>query len=65
MKKHPLLLLGLSLLLASCSTLQTKVNTSCPGFKNVEFSREMITKHGIGILPVLGVDEKLPKFTSG
>lgn len=42
----------------SCQPTKTVADTSCPGYKSVDFEREYISKYGIAIMPVLGGDEK-------
>jgi len=58
MKRLNLLLAGTLLILSSCGVQTYIVDTSCPKFKSENFSREMITEKGIGIMPVLGGDDK-------
>jgi len=42
----------------SCSPTKTIIDTSCPGYKSIDFQRSDISANGIGIMPVLGGDEK-------
>ncbi len=42
----------------SCMPTKTLVDTSCPGYKSPQFSRNDISTGGIAIMPVLGGDEK-------
>lgn len=42
----------------SCSPTKTIIDTSCPGYKSIDFKRPDISANGIGIMPVLGGDEK-------
>lgn len=44
--------------ISACSPTITMVNTSCAGYKSPEFVRNDIKNKGIGIMPVLGGDEK-------
>jgi hypothetical protein len=44
--------------ISACSPTITMVNTSCAGYKRPEFVRNDIKNKGIGIMPVLGGDEK-------
>jgi hypothetical protein len=43
---------------ASCTPAFQIADTSCPGYKNVDFSRSDIVSKGLGIMPVLGGDDK-------
>jgi hypothetical protein len=45
-------------LYSACTPTVTMVDTSCPGYKSVDFDREHIQQFGIGIMPVLGGDQK-------
>jgi hypothetical protein len=47
-----------SLFIISCAPSKTLVDTSCVGYKNVDFVRTSISQKGIGIMPVLGGSEK-------
>jgi hypothetical protein len=58
MRRLNLLLAGTLLFLTSCGVQTYIVDTSCPKFKSENFSRTMITEKGIGIMPVLGGDDK-------
>ena len=58
MRRLNLLLAGTLLVLSSCGVQTSIVDTSCPKFKSENFSRAMITEKGIGIMPVLGGDDK-------
>ena len=42
----------------SCQPSRTMVDTSCPGYKSQNFAREQIATGKIGIMPVLGGEEK-------
>jgi len=42
----------------SCQPSRTMVDTSCPGYKSENFAREQIATGKIGIMPVLGGEEK-------
>lgn len=42
----------------SCAPTKTVVDTSCPGYKSVDFDRNQLSEEGVGILPVLGGDNK-------
>jgi hypothetical protein len=57
MKTYCLLLFTI-IILASCSPTKTVIDTSCPGYRKTDFKRENISDHGIGIMPVLGGEEK-------
>ena len=56
------LILIISILIAlsitSCTPTKTLVDTSCPGYKSVDFIRNDISAKGIGIMPVLGGNDK-------
>ena len=61
MKNNALAFLIVSIsavILSSCAPTKTLVDTSCPGYKNIDFDRTDIIAEGIGIMPVLGGDEK-------
>lgn len=44
--------------LISCTPTKTLVDTSCPGYRSSDFSRNQISVGKIGIMPVLGGAEK-------
>lgn len=44
--------------LASCSPSKTIVDTSCPGYKQLGITRDALADGRIGIMPVLGGNEK-------
>ena len=46
------------LLISSCTPTKTIVDTSCPGYKSIDFQKSDIYNNGIGIMPVLGGNEK-------
>lgn len=52
------LILLSTLFLFSCQPTKTIIDTSCSGYKNIDFSRQALADEGIGIMPVLGGDEK-------
>jgi len=59
MKRITVYLFGLLLLgFYACAPTTTIVDTSCPGYKSASFSRGDINHEGVGIMPVLGGDEK-------
>lgn len=51
-------ILPVLLLISSCTATKLVADTSCPGYKNADFNRQDIEMKGIGIMPVLGGDEK-------
>ena len=58
MKNYSLCMLFVAITLTSCIPKKTIVDTSCPGYKSVDFVRNNISLKGIGIMPVLGENEK-------
>lgn len=60
MKNHVNLFLFAFIILTlfSCAPTKTVVDTSCPGYKSVDFKREDISAYKLGIMPVLGGDAK-------
>jgi len=58
MNKLSLLLISTIIILSSCAPVRTIVDTSCPGYKNIDFNRSKISEKGIGIMPVLGGSKK-------
>jgi hypothetical protein len=58
MKNYNYLLLLIAFILSSCRVTISIVDTSCQKYKSDSFSKAMITQKGIGILPVLGADDR-------
>ena len=58
MKNYNYLLLLIAFILSSCGVTTSIVDTSCQKYKSDSFSKAMITQKGIGILPVLGADDR-------
>ena len=58
MKNYNYLLLLIAFILSSCGVTTSIVDTSCQKYKSNSFSKAMITQKGIGILPVLGADDR-------
>jgi len=58
MKNLLYLICGICIFFTSCVPTKTLVDTSCPGYRNVDFIRSNISEKGIGIMPVLGGEEK-------
>lgn len=58
MKNYNNLLLLIAFILSSCGVTTSIVDTSCQKYKSDSFSKAMITQKGIGILPVLGADDR-------
>ncbi|MCF6357819.1 MAG: hypothetical protein L3J54_08425 [Draconibacterium sp.] len=42
----------------SCTPTKTIVDTSCSGYKNADFDRTRISSSGIGVMPILGGNNK-------
>ena len=59
MKRITVYLFGLVFIVFyACAPTTTMVDTSCPGYKSESFSRADINHEGVGIMPVLGGDDK-------
>jgi hypothetical protein len=58
MKNYNYLLLIIAFILSSCGVTTSIVDTSCQKYKSDSFSKAMITQKGIGILTVLGADDR-------
>ncbi|MDR3609973.1 MAG: hypothetical protein P4L27_05390 [Ignavibacteriaceae bacterium] len=58
MKQLIIICIVIFLYLTGCAPSRTFVDTSCSGYKNIDFNRSKISEYSIGILPVLGGDEK-------
>lgn len=58
MKNVLFLPIVLAITITSCSPSLQLVETSCTGYKSNDFARDDILNKGIGIMPVLGGDEK-------
>lgn len=59
MKKFTLLIaIATMAIMFSCAPSKTMVDTSCPGYRSLDFNRADLATEGIGIMPVLGGSEK-------
>lgn len=58
MKNTFFILFLIAIAFTSCKPAVTLVDTSCPGYRKMNFQRELIPINKIGIMPVLGGDEK-------